>query len=145
MIRRSDNLAVVAYGLTRRVVGSLAVLGVLGLALLPPEHFHASRDHDSRHADVVHRHLAPHHLFEPHGTNAGVDHTDDDAQYLSAAFVGPKSAPRIDPIQSYVTGSLLSTRPAQTLRPALPSPDVRVHDPPWCASLGLRGPPALLV
>lgn len=135
----------VANGLTRRGVVSLAVLGLMGLALLPPEHFHPSRDHDSGHADVVHRHLAPHHLFEGHGTTASVDHTDDGAQYLSAVFVAPKSAPRIDPIQSFVIVGLPAVQPAQTSHRALPSLDVRVHDPPWRTAFGLRGPPTLLV
>jgi hypothetical protein len=135
----------VAHRLTRRVVVGLAVLGVLGPGLLPPEHFHPSRDHDGRHADVVHRHFAPNHLFEQRGTKASVDHTDDDAQYLNAVFVGPKPAPRVDPIQSFVIVDLPSVQPAQTSRGARPSRDVRVHDPPWRTTFGLRGPPTLLV
>jgi hypothetical protein len=136
---------VVAKRLTRRVVVGLAVLGVLGPGVLPPEHFHPGRDHDGRHADVVHRHVASHHLFEQRGTKASVDHTDDDAQYLTAVFVDPKPAPRVDPIQSFVIVDFPSLQPSQTSGGARPSPDVRVHDPPWRATFSPRGPPALLV
>lgn len=126
---------------TRRVVAGLAVLGVLGLAVLPQEHVHAS--HDGEHPDVIHRHLAPHHLFE-HDTT--VDHSDDDdARYLSAAFIAPGTVSRVDQDPSFVIADLPAVRPAQTRWRTLSFLNVRVHDPPWRTASGPRAPPTPLV
>jgi hypothetical protein len=133
---------VVDNRLVRRFVVGLSVLGVLGLALLPTEHVHASRNHDDRHPDVIHRHFEPHHLFD---AAAAIDHDGDDAQYLSALFISTSSPTSVNPVTQFVIADLPAAQPPQLSRWNLSTIHVRVHDPPWITSHGLRGPPTLLV
>jgi hypothetical protein len=117
------------------------VLGVLGLALLPPEHVHVPGHDDHVSAEVVHRHFEPHRLTRPE-THA--ENPDADATYFANVFTLPA-----DPV--------LAGPPAVWIAVAWPSPaspestpwprracDLRVHDPPWARALALRGPPSLV-
>jgi hypothetical protein len=137
----SHNAFVLADRLPRRFVACLAVVGVLGLALLPSEHVHA-RDEHGHHTDVIHRHFESHHPVQSDGRIDQGD--DDDEQYITAAFTAPEST------LSVVVGALVVTdlpvpKPQQRSGWALPSPDASAHDPPRTSSQGLRAPPILLV
>jgi hypothetical protein len=137
----SHNAFVLADRRARRFVACVAVVGVLGLALLPSEHVHA-RDEHGHHTDVVHRHFESHHPVQSDGQ---IDQGDgDDEQYITAAFTAPEST------LSIVVGALVVTdlpvpKPQQRSGWALPSPDASAHDPPRTSSQGLRAPPTLLV
>ena len=117
----------------------LAIATVLGLVWLPPEHVHDEMDEQGEHTELVHRHLAPHHHEEP---GAIFDHQDGEAHYLSSPFTVPESS---GPSQSSpVLASALpllqpASAPAWNLRSIH---IVRMHDPPWLSSVGLRGPPS---
>ena len=75
--------------LLRRVSAGLGALGVIGLALLPPEHVHLAADHYDVRAEVVHRHFQPHHPVAP---QIHVENLDEDATYLNSAFTIPAQA-----------------------------------------------------
>jgi hypothetical protein len=125
----------------RRLIAGLAVLGVLGLALLPPEHLHVTRTDDGRHSDVIHRHYEPHH---PAAAEASVGHEDDEALWLDSPFTSPKLASKVYPVNQCLNEELPLSQAQQTSRRTLPFVHVSVHDPPSATSHGLRAPPFLL-
>src|SRR5712691_7671038 len=87
--------------LTRKLIAGATVLGVLGLAWLPPEHVHITRTHGDHHADVVHRHFESHH---PIGNEVRVGDDDDDVRWLDgSSFTYPKPAPHIYPVDQVLT------------------------------------------
>lgn len=142
----TDNAIVVKSLRGRRFVAGCAVLGVLGLALLPSEHVHGRRSEDGQHADVVHRHFQPHDSHHPVTTGVGVDdHGDEDAQWLTQAFVAPKAESSVHPVTQLLADDLPLLQSQETSRRIVPSTYVSVHDPPWAASNGLRAPPSPLV
>jgi hypothetical protein len=114
----------------------LAIIAVLGLVWLPPEHVHDMEEH-GEHTELVHRHLAPHHAVE---SGAIFDHQDGDAHYLSSPFTVPASpAPQSS---LFLVAILPELQPVPALAWTLRSIHVvRMHDPPWAFSLGLRAPP----
>ena len=126
----------------RRLLATVGVLGILGLALLPPEHVHLGEDHDDHvRPDVVHRHFTPHHQIS---IETHVEPTEDDATYIHDAFTVPAqaslAAPHTPPFvvlpQQEVVLGITQWQPTGC--------DLRVHDPPWACAQGLRGPPRLL-
>jgi hypothetical protein len=109
---------------------------VLGLVWLPPEHIHEMEEH-GEHTELVHRHLTPHHAAEP---GASFDHQDGDAHYLSSPFTLPAS-PTVQSIP-FLAAVLFELQPVPAADWNLRSIHVvRMHDPPWASSLGLRAPP----
>lgn len=126
-----------SYHFCARSGSVLAVIAVLGLAWLPPEHIHEIEEHGA-HTELVHRHLSAHHAEEP---GAIFDHQDGDAHYLDSPFTIPASpAPQAHP---FFLATLLPLEPA--LMPAWTLRSihvVRMHDPPWTSSTGLRAPPS---
>lgn len=133
--------------LLRRFVACVSAVGVFGLALLPAEHVHVARTDDGRHTDVIHRHYEPHHPHHWVGSEARLgDHDDDDdAQWLSSAFIGPKLPSHLYPVAQLLAEDLAFLQPQRMCRGMLPSIRVSVHDPPWTTRYPLRAPPALLV
>ena len=127
--------------LLARVSAWLGTLGVLGLAVLPPEHVHLAADHDHLRAEVVHRHFDPHHAVAP---QTHVENPDDDPTYLSSAFTIPVHASGVGPGDA----SILVVEPEDTAPAFTPwhatRRDLRAHDPPWGRAHSLRGPPQLL-
>jgi hypothetical protein len=123
---------------TARSVSWLAIAAVLGLVWLPPEHVHEA-DHDGDHSEVVHRHFAPHHHDD---SGAIFDHQDTDARYLSSPFTVPDSQAHGRPDTPAVTATLILPQPHIGAGWTLVSLHVRVHDPPWASSTGLRAPPS---
>lgn len=125
-----------------RASAVLALLGLLGLALLPPEHVH-DQDHDGHHVELVHRHFDAHH---PVSNQTHVDDdADEDAHYLTAVFT--RSEPSLDggrPDDPAVEAVAL-VRPPLVSQVAPDSPAALGHDPPWRSSLGSRAPPTPLV
>ena len=124
-----------------RAVACLAVLGVVALALLPPEHVHLGADHDDHvRPETVHRHFAPHH---PIAIQTHVEPPDDEATYLDNAFAPLPQFAGPGPQQpSYaVLPEIPVTRRVTTWHPK--SRDLRAHDPPWADAPSLRGPPSL--
>jgi hypothetical protein len=125
-----------------RAVAWLAVLGIVGMAVLPPEHVHLGADHDDHvRPEVVHRHFAPHHQIS---IETHVEPPEADATYIHAAFTVPEqaslAAPDTPPFVVLPQAEVLviSTQWHQTGR------DLRDHDPPWARPHALRGPPRLL-
>lgn len=114
-----------------------AIVAVLGIVWLPAEHVHATDEHE----EVLHRHLAPHHQAE---SGAALDHQEGEARYLTSPFTIP-DAPDYSNHGQVITGVLpvrfTPDSPLDWTRLTLRI--VRVHDPPWTASLALRAPPAL--
>ena len=122
--------------LSPRSVAWLAIVAVLGLVWLPPGHVHSVSDHGEQ-SEVIHRHLAPHHAS---GTDASFDHSESAARYLSSPFT-TEASPHIRPVDQPLAPPLFAPEPQSPLGWPLSSLHVRVHDPPWISSLGLRGPP----
>lgn len=141
------NAFVTLGRVARRFVTGVAALGVLSLALLPPEHLHVTQTHDGHYSDVVHRHYTPH---TPHqlanGTASIGDHSigdhDDQAVWLDAPFttstkvVAP--APSVDAVLNQ--GQLAAPLPLKRLD-AVAFAALLVHDPPLTTPPGLRAPP----
>jgi hypothetical protein len=119
----------------------VAIVAVLGVVWLPSEHVHSFTG-EGEHADVIHRHIAPHHGHEP---GAAIDHEDGDARYLSSPFTPQKLSSPTAPASHVTSVDLVALETASLPGWALTSLHVRVHDPPWISSPGLRGPPTLLV
>ena len=139
----ADNDAVVWIFRPRRWITGLAVLGVLGLALLPPEHLHVARAADGLDSDLIHRHFEPHH---PVGAESNIGHFEnDEALWLDSPFTGPTAALQVYPVTQSLTEDLPVPQPQQTWRSGLPFAHVSVHDPPSATSHGLRAPPFLFV
>lgn len=125
------------------LLASLAVLGLLGLSVLPREHVHATHMPDGGHADVVHRHFEPHHSS---GAAPELEHhSDEAAQWLTATFVAPTPASTVHPVTQFVTLDPHRPQLLQVSRGTRPVLHVSVHAPPWAASHGLRAPPIPLV
>lgn len=119
----------------------MAVLGLLSLASLPPEHVHLrAHDDDHHQAEVVHRHLAPH-LGGPR--EADLDHDGEVALYLAHAFVAAPPAPEPSPGVAILVSMTDGTSPPLPAA-ALTRLHRRTHDPPWRAVSLLRGPPSSL-
>lgn len=125
--------------LLRRASACLVTLGIIGLAVLPPEHVHLAADRDDHlRGEVVHRHFEPHHADFP---QSHLENPDADAAYLSGAFTLPGQPSVVAP-----DGSSLVLEAAD---PAVPgftqwhgnARDLRAHDPPWARAHALRGPP----
>lgn len=124
-----------------RIVAAAAAVALSGLAFLPQEHLHiAEGGDDGHHAEVIHRHVALHHVN--HG-GPDIDHPEDgEAQWLDARFVTPDStsAPRspeivLHPVQPEPATRLLS-------QPFIAEVFASVHHPPWAISHPFRAPPA---
>ena len=133
----------------RRPVALAAVLGLLGLPLLPQEHVHVTESKGGEHSEIVHRHFeshhpghvehdADHHDADHHDQE--VDHQDEAALWIDAPFVAraPASAPLFTPV---VVQELPVLHPQPIPRWTLEFEHISVHDPPWVASTGLRAPP----
>jgi hypothetical protein len=145
-LHATDNADVVPSVRPRRLVASVAVFGILGLALLPSEHIHSSRVETGRHADVVHRHFPSHHAAHP--ATVGLrsdDHDDDVAQWLTQSFVSPRIGSMVHPDMQWMADTLALLQSQEVSGRIVPSTYVSVHDPPWAAASGLRAPPSLLV
>ena len=115
----------------------LAVAAVLGLVWLPPEHIH-EQDEPGARKEIVHRHLAPHHHDDP---GAIFDHPDGEAKFLSSPFTIPSVPTSF--VDLFVVSLLPLIQPRLERGWTLESLHVRVHDPPWSSSTGLRAPPLL--
>lgn len=128
--------------LLRKLVAVVGVCGLVGLALLPPEHVHLTEAPDGHHSDVVHRHYAPHHPIESHSNLDGQDH---DIHWLDLAFTSPRSTPQQPLLNLVLSKCLQVLGPELTCDRAARVDDVSVHDPPPLGSFGLRAPPALSI
>jgi hypothetical protein len=95
-------------------------------------------DDHGEHTEVVHRHLTAHHHSE---SGAALDHQDGDARYLSAPFRIPNVS-KAGPAQPIVISILTFMQPRLERGWRLEPLHVRVHDPPWARSVGLRAPPS---
>ena len=126
----------------RRSLVALAILAVLALALLPPEHVHSAEPHDGHHANVVHRHFEPHHRSE---AQPSVDHADDDheVQWLTTSFTSYRTVAPIGADSAVVGQTEATLHPPSTRSAILPALFVSVHDPPWATACGPRAPPLL--
>ena len=128
---------------TRPLV-SLAIAGLLGLPLLPPEHVHISESDDHRHSEFIHRHFEAHHPIEvAHATHATpeVDHQDEDAAlWLDTLYLTAIKAP-LPSIDRVVVQELPLLQPRPLPRWTLEFEHLSLHDPPWIAPSGLRAPP----
>jgi len=120
----------------------LALLGLLGLALLPPEHVH-DQDHDGHHTELVHRHFEAHHPV-PDQTHVD-DDADEDAHYLIAVFTESEPSFHGGRVDDVVAADVALTSPPLVSQVALDSPAALGHDPPWRYSLSPRAPPTPLV
>jgi hypothetical protein len=113
----------------------LAVLGVLGVALLPSEPVH-SRTENGQHSEFIHRHFEPHH---PVGSNPGVGHGEDnEARWVDSRFITPTSGAHVYPVSELLHEDLWVIQSAQTACGAVLCAPEFVHDPPWTTSHGLR-------
>jgi hypothetical protein len=115
-------------------------LGVLSLAVLPAEHLHMTHEHDGHHAEVVHRHFAPHH---PLGEPSLADFDDHDVHWLSSWFTSPPRTDQQVSLQQLATQPPLFLLPQLTHERTVRIDDVSVHDPPPVTPCGLRAPPSL--
>jgi len=122
----------------RDLVAGVSILAALGLAVLPPEHLHASPTDDGRRSDVVHRHLAGHHQAGP-GTH--VEGDDTAPRWLDSAYVGGDRVSTDGRVDAWVGVVRPTTAPraarATTARPG----SMSLHDPPPGTSFGRRAPP----
>jgi hypothetical protein len=126
----------------RKSVTGLAVLGVLALALLPPEHVHVTQTDDGHHSEVTHRHFEPHHQV---AAEERVDHEDDQARWLDSPFIGPQPLSHVYRVDQFLHEDLPILEPQQASRRTQPFIHVSVHDPPSASSHGLRAPPSFSV
>lgn len=122
------------------LTGVFAICGVLGLALLPPEHVHLTRTRDGHHAELIHRHLESH--FGTGHSNALHD-GDDDVEWLQAAFTVPPVSPLAFSAIELTDGRPLVPRRATGAEKVISSVRLSAHDPPWVPTSGLRAPPSL--
>ncbi len=119
-------------------MASVSILGVLGLAILPPEHLHARRTNDGHERDVVHRHFEAHHQA---GAGAQVAHNDAAPRWLDSPYVNAGSVTRVDRVDAAVEHEMPTAR-AMLAGARLPRlVTFAVHDPPPGAAFGLRAPP----
>jgi hypothetical protein len=119
----------------------VAVLALVGMPLLPPEHVHVTEE-EGHHAEFIHRHFEPHHPIEGQRV---FDHQDEEAAlWLDTPFIGTGATPLPSVVRGLVQElPLLQPRPLP--RWTLTFDHISVHDPPWTASTGLRAPPTFLV
>jgi hypothetical protein len=126
---------------SRRCFALVAVLGLVGMPLLPPEHVHVTEE-EGHHAEFIHRHFESHH---PIAADRVFDHQDEEAPvWLDTPFIGTDTTHLPSAVRVLVQElPLLQPRPLP--RWTLTFDHISVHDPPWAASTGLRAPPTLLV
>lgn len=125
-----------------RASAVLALLGLLGLAVLPPEHVHEQDDH-GHHTELVHRHFEAHH---PASSSTHVDDdADEDAHYLTAVFTESDPSFHGGRIDGVVVVAVALTPSLLVSQVALDGPAALGHDPPWRSSLNPRAPPTPLV
>jgi ABC-type nickel/cobalt efflux system permease component RcnA len=129
----------------RRLGAASAVLTILvGLAVLPHTHMHASaasaNAHHAHHAPLVHAHVTPHdHDAEP--ADEGT-HDEGGAQQIRSvdAFVFQTGAAPSAPIPVLIATALIHFE-----IPELPAPVTaahpRAHGPPLTSTSALRAPP----
>lgn len=137
------NASVAFARVARRFVIGVTVLGVLGLAVLPPEHFHRAGTRDGHRSGITHRHYAPHPPVAGPASAARMNDHDDRPVWLDASLPAPTRAVAL----VCPTDAILNQE-----SPAAPSPlkrlgavefaSLRVHGPPLATPLGLRAPPA---
>jgi hypothetical protein len=119
----------------------VAVLGLVGMPLLPPEHVHVSEE-EGHHAEFIHRHFESHH---PIDTRPVFDHQDEDAAlWLDTRFIGTGTTHLPSAVRALIQ-ELPILQPRPLPRWTLTFDHISVHDPPWAASTGLRAPPTFLV
>jgi hypothetical protein len=126
-----------------RVSTVLTIAGVLGLTVLPTEHIHRTQSWNGQHTDIVHRHVGSHQLI---GSETTVEHGDDerDIKWIALAITHPEPAKHVYP-QSELLDEPLSVSSRQpACLGTIQSLRLSVHDPPWTASSGSRGPPTFL-
>jgi len=114
------------------------ILGILGLAVLPPEHVHAGRTPDGHPRDVVHRHLDGHLQA---GAGAHVAPDDGTPRWLDSPYVGARSATRVDCVDVAVEHEWPAAPPTHAGAWSPRRATSAVHDPPPWGPIGLRGPP----
>ena len=122
----------------------LAILGVLGLGLLPGEHVH-SRTEQGHHTELVHRHFEPHHPIDAGVRVEDEDDHDGEAQFLTSAFTTSKAPDSVRRVDAALFGLLPPVGGEEPAQCTPPSPDASGHDPPVAFSPGLRAPPHPLV
>jgi hypothetical protein len=125
----------------RRPVACLAVLGLVGLAVLPAEHIHAVQTDNGHRSDVVHRHVGAHHHTAPTDPAVDEDHHDE-ALWLGSSFVVPPSGSPVHPLSHLLYEVLWITDAPRIVRATLSTPPIAGHDPPWTRSLAPRAPPS---
>ena len=140
VILHHHNASVALGRAARRFVTGLAGLGVLSLAVLPPEHVHLTRTHDGHHAPVVHRHYTAHQRDA--SVTASIGDHDGQPLWLDEPFTAStRAVTPVPPVQA----TLNQDRPAIGVLARLDAvgfASVSVHDPPLRTSSGLRAPPA---
>ena len=128
----------------RRSIAIAAVLGLLGLPLLPPEHVHITESENGQHSEIVHRHFESHHPahieHDADHHDQEFDHQDEAALWIDASFVAPPAF--VLSFAPVVVRELPVLQPSPLPRWTLEFEHISVHDPPWVASTGLRAPPA---
>jgi hypothetical protein len=133
-------MAVVTRGpRTRRSLVGASILGVLSLAVLPPQHLHVSRTDDGHHRDFIHRHFEPHHPITHETT---FDDEDHDPQWLDSSFTTPKPAPEVFPLRPSAAVALVVIPSPIAPWCALRAEHAPVHGPPGTTPQALRAPPA---
>ena len=122
----------------RRPLTLAAILSLLGMPLLPPEHVHLTES-EHGHSEIIHRHFESHHHHAP---LPEFDHQDEDAAlWVDTPFVSP-GAIQIPSVDRVVVQKLPLLEPRPLPRWTLEFDHISVHDPPWVAPTGLRAPPA---
>jgi hypothetical protein len=141
----TDNAGVMTGGPVRTSAIGLAVLAMLAMAWLPPEHVHVTHGDDGHHSEMIHRHYEAHHgaVAETAAqTPAAVDHDEHElVEWLDSPFIGPAKA-------WYGSASPHALSEDPPVEPSLHAsgwtpvfPRVSVHDPPGRTSPGPRAPP----
>ena len=126
---------------SRRYFALVAVLGLVGMPLLPPEHVHVTEE-EGHHAEFIHRHFESHH---PIAADRVFDHQDEEAPlWLDTPFIGSDTT-HLPSVVRVLVQELPLLQPRPLPRWTLTFDHISVHDPPWAASTGLRAPPTLLV
>jgi hypothetical protein len=135
----ADNVTVAVSRRWHGVAACLTAVGVAALPLLPPEHRHRTSTAAGDRSEIVHRHFEPHHDGTP---GAGVDHPAGAVvQWIGGVCAGTAAPPRLEPPARFVVAVLEALDPGRLVRPTRSSNHDSVHDPPWLAAHGLRGPP----
>ena len=135
----ADNAHVVTRGPVRTSAIGLAVMAMLALSWLPPEHVHVTHADDGHHSEVIHRHYEAHHAVN-HET--AVDHDEGELiQRIDSPFIVPTKTWHVSPVLGARPEGLPLEPTLGTSRQALFFHHASVHDPPWRISSGLRDPP----